>query len=72
MPDEKHIKPFQAVFNKLGYCTSIISDENAVQTAAPWMQQQFGQHAELNAHDSVRICTFLFLFVYAPNATISS
>lgn len=54
MPDEKQVKPFQAVFNKMGYCTSIISDENALRTAAPWMQQQFGQHAELGAHDSVR------------------
>lgn len=54
IPDERNSRPFQTVFNKLGYCTSIISDEQAMQTAVPWMQQQFGQHAELNAHDSVK------------------
>lgn len=54
MPDEKQLKPFNAVFNKLGYCTSIISDEKALQTAAPWMQQQFGQHAQINSHESVK------------------
>lgn len=53
IPDEKHIKPFQAVFNKMGYCTSIITDENAIATAAPWLEQ-FGQHAQINAHDSVK------------------
>lgn len=54
MPDEKQIKPFHAVFNKMGYCTSIISDEQAMQTAAPWIQQQFGQQAQIDAHDSVK------------------
>lgn len=55
MPDEKHIKPFQAVFTKLGYCTSIISDEQALQTAAPWLNQNFhDHHAVLSAHDSIK------------------
>lgn len=54
MPDQKHIKPFQAVFSKLGYCTSIITDENAIQAAEPWMQQQFGKHAQIDAHDCIK------------------
>lgn len=54
MPDEKQIKPFHAVFNKMGYCTSIISDEHAMQTAASWIQQQFGQQAQIDAHDTVK------------------
>lgn len=55
IPDEKQSKPFQAVFNKLGYCTSIISDEQAMVTAAPWLDQTFaGHHAALGAHDSVK------------------
>ncbi len=66
IPDEKQSKPFQAVFNKLGYCTSIISDEQAMVTAAPWLDQTFaGHHAALGG-------TFIFLFVHAPDTAIGS
>ncbi|GMU19463.1 MAG: DNA mismatch repair protein MutS [Candidatus Babeliales bacterium] len=55
VPDEKHIKPFQAVFNKLGYCTSIISDENALANSQEWLSQNFqDHHAAFGAHDSIK------------------
>lgn len=55
IPDEKQIKPFQAVFNKLGYCTSIISDEHALAHSEQWLNQNFlDHHGAFSAHDSVK------------------
>ena len=55
MPDDKLAKPYQAVFNKLGYCTSILSDENAVAHSEQWLNQNFHEHhAAFSAHDSTK------------------
>lgn len=75
IPDVKHAKEFQAYFKRLGYCTTIVHNDNDDQDDEfkQWIDKQFNQNSSQHVYDyeSVKLALRYFYAYMSKNQRIS-
>lgn len=75
IPNVPHAKEFQSYFKKLGYCVTIVHDENVVEhnDTSEWMKTHFNKEAqqEIEQNESMRLALHYFYAYMSKNQRAS-